>query len=70
MIKAKQEEVIIKALKCYHRHLTEQISFHNAIGQANTIRKALIDELHKTEDVLDPLVAASKKPETRRVKKK
>ncbi|MGK7390270.1 MAG: hypothetical protein ACNS60_07960 [Candidatus Cyclobacteriaceae bacterium M2_1C_046] len=68
MIKAKQEEVIIKALKCYQRHLTEQISFHNAIGQANTIRKALIDELHKTEDVLDPLEAAKKKP--RRVAKK
>ena len=58
MTKTKQEEIIIKALKCYQRHLTEEVSFHNAIGQANAIRKALIDELHRTEDVLDPLVAS------------
>jgi hypothetical protein len=69
MTKAQQEAIIIKALKCYQRHLTEQISFHNAIGQANAVRKALIEELHKTEDVLDPLVAASKKPVSRRRKK-
>lgn len=68
MTKAKQEEIIIKALKCYQKHLTEQISFHNAISQVNAIRKSLIDELHKTEDVLDPLEAAKKKP--RRVTRK
>jgi len=68
MTKAKQEDIIIKALKCYQKHLTEQISFHNSIGQTNSIRKALIDELHKTEDVLDPLVAAMKKP--RRITRK
>jgi hypothetical protein len=61
MIKAQQEAIIIKALKCYQRHLTEQITFHNAIGQTNGIRKSLIDELHKVEDVLDPLEAAKKK---------
>ena len=60
MTKTKQEEIIIKALKCYQRHLTEEVSFHNAIGQANAIRKALIDELHRTEDELDPLVASKK----------
>lgn len=51
------------------RHLTEQISFHNAIEQTNAIRKSLIDELYKTEDVLDPLVAASKNQVARRRKK-
>lgn len=61
MTKTQQEVIIIKALKCYQRHLTEEISFHNVIGQANGIRKALIDELHKVEDVLDPLEAAKKK---------
>jgi hypothetical protein len=62
MTRTKQDEVIIKALKCYQRHLTEQISFHNSIGQSDTIRKVLITELHNVEDVLDPLVAAKKKP--------
>lgn len=69
MTKAQREAIIIKALKCYQQHLTEEISFHNAIGQTNAIRKALIDELHKTEDVLDPLVAVTKKPIGRRRKK-
>ncbi|MTI21127.1 hypothetical protein E1176_08855 [Fulvivirga sp. RKSG066] len=69
MTKAQQEAIIIKALKCYQRHLTEEISFHNAIGQTNSIRKALIDELHKAEDVLDPLVAASKKSFSKKRKK-
>jgi hypothetical protein len=60
MTKSQQEAIIIKALKCYQRHLTEEISFHNSIGQTNAVRKALIDELHKTEDVLDTLVAIKK----------
>jgi hypothetical protein len=66
MTKAQQEAIIIKALKCYQRHLTEEISFHNAIGQTNVVRKALIDELHKTEDVLDLLVAIKKSRKTPR----
>jgi hypothetical protein len=62
MTRTKQDEVIIKALKCYQKYLTEEISFHNSINQSDAIRKALITELHSVEDVLDPLEGAKKKP--------
>ena len=62
MTKARQEEIILKALKCYQKELTNQISFHNAIGKTASIHRSLIDELYRVEDVLDPLEKKHKKP--------
>lgn len=65
MTKAKQEEIIIKALKCYQKELINQISFHNSIGKTDSIHRALVMELHKAEDIMDNIINASKKPKRR-----
>lgn len=55
MTKAKEEEIIIKALKCYQKELTNQISFHNSLGGTPSIHKAIISELYKAEDISDAM---------------
>ena len=66
MTKAKQEEIIIRALKCYQKELTNQISFHNSVGRPESLHRALIGELYKVEDILDPMVKRAKKPVRKR----
>ena len=61
MTKAKEEEIIIKALKCYQKDLTNQISFHNSLGGTPSIHKAIISELYKAEDISDELEKRAKK---------
>lgn len=61
MTKAKEEEIRIKALKCYQKELSNQIGFHNSIGPTPAIHKALINELYKVEDVQDAILKNRKK---------
>lgn len=61
MTKAKEEEIIIKALKCYQKDLTNQISFHNSLGGTPSIHKAITSELYKAEDISDELEKRAKK---------
>ena len=66
MTKAKQEDIIIRALKCYQKELTNQISFHNSVGRPESLHRALISELYKVEDIMDPMVKKAKKPARKR----
>ena len=68
MTKAQEEETILKALKCYQKELTSQITFHNSIGKTTSIHKALISELYKAEDLSDTIEKNNRSKSRKRAK--
>ncbi|GAB4242837.1 MAG: hypothetical protein Tsb0034_20480 [Ekhidna sp.] len=68
MTKAKEEEIFLKALKCYQKELTNQISFHNSIGRTASIHKALIGELYRAQDLSDAIEKNNRSKSRKRAK--